>query len=85
LALKIAVSGTKGRSVSLDAKVGVAVEGARYSDPELVRTIGWTPDPRSGQVSDAPPHLVEGDQTWLLVQADEDVAVQVDVDVKEED
>lgn len=85
LALKIAVSGTRGNAVSLDAKVGVAVEGARYLDPDLVRMLGWTADPTSGEVSQTPPQLVEGGQAWLVVEADEDVAVQVDVDVKEDD
>lgn len=71
---------------SVHADVGVATDGSRMHDDELVQLLGWaTSQELSSAVDPDPPVLRSGDQRWLFIRAASGAGVDLSLSCKEVD
>ena len=88
LAVSVAMNQASKMPALVRATVGVGVEGSMDKDNDLVRLVGWLPgtveDPLSADDADpAEPTLVPGGTSWLLLDVDASVAVDISLSAEE--
>lgn len=84
MALEVAVDGAAD-PVSVLAEAGVGVEGAMDHDESRVFIRGWVPGGSSPDLTIEPatsaPEMTVGETCWLILEADSQVSVDVNLRV----